>query len=215
MDEPERAVLTGAGADVRLGDRVVSAEHDRDRTRGDDLGDRSLDRLVRPRCVGGDDRRVAVVDHRQVSDRIHLRLEVRPRRTAGRANRTRAEARARPVGDEVVGRRPDDCDVNSLELGRVLGVRERSECEQARVIGLLPVATPALERVDHAANPMIASCRGTAPTSSSSHRRPLPTRDSPMAPSRSSSATCTCPPSTGYCRSRSSCTAVRGRRRTT
>src|SRR5205823_9866039 len=73
---------------------------------------------------------------------------VRPRRAAGGANRTRAEARARPVGDEIVSRRANDRHVDSLELGRVLCVRERSECEQARVIGLLPVPTPALERID-------------------------------------------------------------------
>ena len=129
---------------------MVAAEDDRNCTRSDDLSDRPLDRLVRPDGVGGNHRRVAVVDHLQLGHRLDLCFEVRPRRAAGRANRARAEACPRPVGDEVVRRRADDRDVDTLELGWVLRVRKASEREQARVVGLLPVLAPALERVNHA-----------------------------------------------------------------
>src|SRR5439155_9241807 len=108
MDETERAVPGGAGADVGLGDRVVAAEYDRDRTRGDHLADRALDRLVRPDGVGGEDWGVAVVDELELGHRVDLCLEVRPRRAAGGANRPWAKARARPVGDEIVSRCADD-----------------------------------------------------------------------------------------------------------
>ena len=54
-----------------------------------------------------------------------------------------------PVGDEVVGRRADDRDVHALELGRVLGVREAAEGEEARVVRLVAEVPPAPERVDH------------------------------------------------------------------
>ena len=114
---------------------------------------------MRPDGVGRDDRGVAVVDELELGHRVDLCLQVRPRRTAGGANRPRAEARARPVGDEIVSRCADDCHVDSRELGRVLRVRERSEREQAGVVRLLPVATPPFQRVDHAANPMIVACR--------------------------------------------------------
>ena len=149
MDETERAVLPGAGANVRLRDRVVAAEHDRNRARGDDLADRPLDRFVCSCGVGREHRRVAVVDHPQLSHRVHLRLEMRPRRAARGANRARAEARARPIRDQVVGGCADDRHVDAFELGRVLGVGKRAEREQARVVGLLAVPPPALERVDH------------------------------------------------------------------
>ena len=39
VDEADRAVLRSAGADVRLGNRVVAAEDDRDRSRRKHLTD--------------------------------------------------------------------------------------------------------------------------------------------------------------------------------
>ena len=45
----------------------------------------------------------------------------------------------------------DDRDVDSLELTGILRVRKTAERQQARVVRLLAVAAPALERVDHAA----------------------------------------------------------------
>ena len=40
VDQADRAEAVPAGPDVGLGDRVVAAEHDRDRARGEDLADR-------------------------------------------------------------------------------------------------------------------------------------------------------------------------------
>ena len=76
VDEADRAMLRRAGSDVRLRDRVVAAEDDRDRTRCEHLSDRRLDRLVRASGVGGDDGRVAEVDHLQFDKGIDLRLEM-------------------------------------------------------------------------------------------------------------------------------------------
>ena len=85
---------------------------------------RSIAACVRDR-VRRQHRRVAVVDHPQHGHRVDLRLEVRAGRAARRADRARAEAGTRPVGDEVVGRRADDRDVDAVELRRVLRVRQR------------------------------------------------------------------------------------------
>ena len=62
-----------------------------------------------------------------------------------------------PVGGEVVHRRADDRDVDPLELGRVLRVRERRVRQQPCVVGLVGEAQlpPALERIDHAADPTL------------------------------------------------------------
>ncbi len=87
---------------------------------------------------------------RSSGESVDLRLEVRAGRAARGADRARPEARPRAVGDEVVGRRADDRDVEPGELGRVLRVRQAAEREQARVVGLLAVLPPALERIDHA-----------------------------------------------------------------
>ena len=149
VDEPNRAMAPGDGADVRLRDRVVAAEDDRHRARRDHLADRPLDRGVRARGVGREHRCVPVVEHPQLRHRVHLRLQVRPRWAAGGADCTGPEARSGPVGDEVVGGRADDRDVDPLELRGILRVRERPVRQQSGVVGLFPVLPPALERVDH------------------------------------------------------------------
>ena len=105
---PTGADMGGAGADVGLGDAVIAAEDDRGRTGVDDLADRPLDCLVARDRVGGQDRRVAVVDDPQLLDGVDPGLEVGARRAAGGADRARAEARAGPIGDEVVGGSADD-----------------------------------------------------------------------------------------------------------
>ena len=74
MHEPDGTVRGRAGADVRLRDGVV--------------------RLQR---VGRDDRRVAEVHDLQHLRGVDAGLEVRPRRTARRPDRSRTEARARAV----------------------------------------------------------------------------------------------------------------------
>ena len=67
VDERDRAVHRGDRADVGLGDRVVAAEHDRDRACSDDLPDDSLDRRVIAGRIGGDDGRVAEVDDAELA----------------------------------------------------------------------------------------------------------------------------------------------------
>ena len=151
VDEPDRLTAGRARADVRLRNRVVTAEDDRDRAGLDHLADGALDCLVRAGGIGREHRRVAVVDHPQHGHGVDLRLEMGPGRAARRADRPRAEAGARPVGDEVVRRRADDRDVDPAEVCRVLRVRQRPEREQACVVGLLAVLPPALEGVDHRA----------------------------------------------------------------
>ena len=140
----------GDRAHVRLGDRVVAAEDDRDRARVDDLPDHALDRRMRGGCVGRDDGRVAVIDDPQDVERVDLRLEMRPRRAARRTDRARREAGAGSVRDEVVGRRPDDRHVDAREVTRVLRVRRRPERQQPGVVRLVAERLPPLEWVDWA-----------------------------------------------------------------
>ena len=149
VDEPDGPVRGGAGTDVGLCDRVVAAQDDRDRACGEHLSDRGLDRLVRPARVRRQHGRVAEVDHPQLRKGVDLRLEVGARGTARRANRSRPEAGTRAVGDEIVGRGPDDGDVDTFELGGILGVGQPTESRQAGEVRLLAVFAPALERVDH------------------------------------------------------------------
>jgi hypothetical protein len=129
---------------------VVSAEHDGHNAGVDDLADELLDRLVRSPGVGGNDRRVAIVDDAQLPKRVDLRLEMRPRRAARRTDRARREARPRPVGDEIVGRSAHDRDVERRELGYVLRVRGAAERQEPGVVRLVAERLPPLERVDRA-----------------------------------------------------------------
>ena len=116
VDESDRAVNRHDRLHVRLGDRMITAEHDRNRTRSDDLPDDALDRCMVSRRIRGHDRGVTEVDDAKLRDRIEARLQVRPGRTARRADGARPEPRPGPVGGEVVHRRSDDRDVDSLEL---------------------------------------------------------------------------------------------------
>ena len=150
MDEADRPVLGRTGADVGLCDRVITAEHDRDRTGREHLAHGGLDCSMRARGVGGEHRRVAEVDHAQHLERVDLHLEMRAVRTARRADPTRAEPRSRPVRDEIVRRRADDRHVDALELRRILGVGKPAEGEQAGIVGLRAMLAPALEGIDHA-----------------------------------------------------------------
>jgi hypothetical protein len=72
-----------------------------------------------------------------------------PHEAARSADRAGAEAGSGPVGDEVVRGCSDDRDVHAFELGGVLGPGQRPEREQARVVRLLAVLAPAVQRVDH------------------------------------------------------------------
>jgi hypothetical protein len=123
VDEADRAVRLRAGADVRLRDGVVAAEHDRHDARCDRVADRVLDRRMRLDRVGRGHGRVAEVDDAQDLRGVDAGLEVGARRAAGGADRTRREAGAGTVRDEIVRRRADDRDVDAGELGRILRVR--------------------------------------------------------------------------------------------
>jgi hypothetical protein len=144
------AVTRGDCANVRLGDRVVSAEHDGQNSGVDDLADEPLDRLVRSLRIGGNDRSVAVVDDAQLPERVDLRLEMRTRRAARRADRAGREARPRPVRDEIVGRSANDRDVERRELRCVLRIRSASERQEPGVVRLVAERLPPLEGVDRA-----------------------------------------------------------------
>jgi hypothetical protein len=150
MDEADPA-RRRARSHVRLGDRVVAAEDHGKHARRRDIGDGLLDGLVGSDRVGRKHGRVAEIHDAQRFQRVDAGLEVRARREAGGANRARPVARTRPVGNEVVRRRPDDRDVEAGKLGRIHRVRLPAVGEEACEVGLLAVATPALEGVDHAA----------------------------------------------------------------
>ena len=112
------------------------------------LPDDPLDRLVRAHRVGGQHGSVAEVDDLQDLHAVDARLQVRsvrdsPRgsragRSACPAGRTRGRRSARPRSRRR--RRP---------ARRVLRVGHAGEREQPRVVGLLTVFAPALERIDH------------------------------------------------------------------
>ncbi len=97
----------------------------------------SIAACVRAGGVGGDHGRVAVVDDAQHLAPAHLRLEVRAGRAARRADRTRAEPGPGAVRDEIVRRSADDRRVDPGQVGRILGVGQRREGEQARVVRLV------------------------------------------------------------------------------
>ena len=159
VDEADRAARR-AGADIRLGDRVVAPEDDGQDAHGDDLGDGLLDRLLGGDCVGWENGRVAEVHDPELLERIDAGLEMRPRRAARCADRARPVAGAGPVGDEVVGGRPHDGDVRSGELGRILRVGLSSIREEAGEVGLFAVAPPASEGVEHGA--ILSVCESPA-----------------------------------------------------
>ena len=160
VDEPDRLPeMARARAYVGLGDRVVAAEHDRQRAGGEHFGDRVLDGSVGANWIGRDDGRVPEVDDPEMVGPVDLRLEVVPRGRGRRSNRPRAEPRSREIRDELVERCSHDGDVDVGQLRRVLGVGEVGEGGQPRPHGLVaePVmAPPARDRVDHAANPRCA-----------------------------------------------------------
>ena len=112
--------------------------------------DRPLDRRVA--CAAGSAGSTGASPKsttRSSSKRVDAGLQVRPGRAARGADRPRAEARARPVGDEIVRRRADDRHVDAGQLGGVLGVGQPEKREQPGVVGLLAELAPALERIDH------------------------------------------------------------------
>ena len=118
VDETDGAVPRGHRADVRLRDRVVASEDQRARLPRRRPGRRSFDLRMRAHRIGRNDRGIPEVDDAQLGERVDPGLEVGPGRAARSADRARPEARARPVGDEVVGRRADDRDVDAVRARR-------------------------------------------------------------------------------------------------
>ena len=116
VDEGNGAVHRGDSFDVRLRDRVVAAEDDRDRTGRNHLAHGPLDRRVTADRIRRNDGRVSEVDDAQLRHRVDLRLQVRPRRTTRAANRPRAEARSWPIRREIVHGRSDDGDIHACEV---------------------------------------------------------------------------------------------------
>ena len=149
VDQPDRAVRRARTPARRDRDRVIAAEHDRDRAGGHHLAHRLGDRAVRAHMVGGQHGRVAVVDDAQLRERVDPRLQVRPRRAARGPDGARGEARAGAVGRPRRRWGADDRHVGPLEVARVLRQRRAAEAERPGEVRLLAVAAPALERIDH------------------------------------------------------------------
>ena len=149
VDKPERAVLGCHGTGVGRGDRVVAADDQRHQVGVDDLAHRPLDRGMADLRLGGNHGRVAEVEDPQNIERVDAGLEMRAGRAARGADRARREPRSGAVGDELVHRGADDCDVEPGELGRVLRAGDAPECERSRVVRLLAVLAPPLHGVEH------------------------------------------------------------------
>ena len=128
VDQADRAVLGGAGADVGLGDPVVAAEHDRDRAGVEHLADRALDRRVGARGVGGQHRRVAEVDHPQLLEASIPASRCGPAGSSRRGSRAarsacpgRSETRS-SVGAPTIATSTPASSAGSCVYGRPLNV---------------------------------------------------------------------------------------------
>ena len=133
------AVVGGERAQDRQRDRVVAADHGRDRAGGQDLADARLDRRVRGEDVARGRVGVAVVDDRELLVGIDAELDARPAVDADvlrQAHGARAEARARAVGHGQVEGRAEHRHVDAGEVGRrerdgLAGERQRDAGEAA------------------------------------------------------------------------------------
>ena len=114
VHETNGAVLPDAGTHVGLGDGMVAAQDHRDGAGGQHLFHHLPYGGVRTDGIGGQDGRVAVVDHAQAGKRVHPGLELRSRWAARRPDGARRKARSRPVGDELVHRGAHDGHVSAL-----------------------------------------------------------------------------------------------------
>ena len=147
VDDADRAgtVVVGDRRHVRVGDRVVAAEHDRDGSGRADLRDPPADRVVAARRVTRNRLGVAVVDDLQDREGIDAEQHVRPRgRQAASlvslADRPGPVAAAGTVRDRLVHRRAEDRNVDPGELAGVEHERELREGRDPREAGLpLPV----------------------------------------------------------------------------
>ena len=123
--------LSGGGgvrAQLAQDDRVVAAQHERDRARGQHRREAVGDLRAVRSALPGVMTRSPVVDDVQRAEHVdrHRRV-VRPQQGRARADRLRPEARTRPVGRRGVERHADDGHVHSLQLARVGQPRERAD----------------------------------------------------------------------------------------
>jgi hypothetical protein len=126
--------------DSRERDRVVASQDDRDRTGRDHFLDGGAYRTMTGMRVAGHHLGVAVVDDRELRERIDPQVEVpAPWRSAPVvrvADRSGTEPGPGPVRDHVVHRRTHDRDVGAGQLARVESKRNLLERPEARVCGL-------------------------------------------------------------------------------
>ena len=144
VDQPERLArglqMIRHGAHVRVRDRMVAAEDDRDDAGRADLAHRLADRRVAASLVGRNDLRVAVVHDREHLGGAHTQVHARPVEAGadiGLPYRPRAVAGARPVRHGLVDRRADDRDVGTRQVRRVQHERDLREGGDPRVAGLV------------------------------------------------------------------------------
>ena len=146
VDQPERGArlcmpqVIGQRANVRVGDGMVTAKHDRHGPCGVDLTDRLAQDLMAPPGVGRHDLRVAAVHHREdvegVDADVHVRL-VRASAHVGQPDGPGAEPGTRTVRDRLVDGSPQDGHVHSLELGAVEQERQLAEGRSDPGVGRL------------------------------------------------------------------------------
>ena len=138
VDHADASAATRAratAAALGIGDRMVAAEHDRDRPGARDAEDLLVDHAERALEPCRHDGRIARIDDRQVRVRLGVQLD-RPR--VGRAprgrrhpDRPRTEPRARARRHALVERRADDRDVGVRGAERLVVGRPRQLLERA------------------------------------------------------------------------------------
>ena len=116
---------------------MVAAERQQERAGLEQLSGFALDRGRRLLVIARVEQAVAIIDHREPCEQVALerilRVVVHDRR--GAADRLRAEARARPVGDRrIEGDTPDDR-IRALHVLRIAAAHERQRPGIGRVAG--------------------------------------------------------------------------------
>jgi hypothetical protein len=136
VDDPDlpRMLRARDRSGARVRDRVVTAEHDRDRPGLRDAVDLLVDHPQPARETRRHHRRIAGIDGRDLVE--HARLELDRPQIAGvvarRSDRPRAEASADAVRGAVVDRRADDRDVGSHRCQVVVVGNPRQLLERRR-----------------------------------------------------------------------------------
>ena len=145
--DPARMHVSGDRGSGRIGDRVVSTEHDRDCAGARNSKHLLVDDAVRPLESRRNDWGVARVDDDELAERFDLELD-RPR--FGRspvvrrlADRPRSEPSPGPSGCPVVERRADDRYLRSCLTDRVLVGRPRQLVERTAPVGVVRQILPA------------------------------------------------------------------------